>query len=317
MALSFRRALLASALLALVQAQGVVISAKGDSGTSLGLQVDPNNDADANFISQAEIEANVVNECGRTLANGNIDIGENTEDALAAGNVTQVTKGSDVTVTISQRNANGTGPFSCDLDESSNADGNSGQTALTVTQDDSGSATGDLTLKVTMPSDLACIGASTGNICTVRCKNAANFGGCFAVQQTDIAAHNNTPENIVTEQTLENVLQQVQQNQKDLPAAVAGIQAATTTDEQGEKVAEAILADDPVAEVAGTVAATASATASAAATSTAATTSGKNGKKKHNNNNKNNNNNRRDVSTGLRWARRYVIPGADYSDDSD
>lgn len=110
--------------------------------------------ADANFISAAEISANVVNECGRTLLNGNIDIGENTEDALAAGNVTKVTKGSTLKVTIDQVNANGTGPYTCDLDPQGNTLA-TGQTVLTTKETD---ASGTTTLSVTMPADLACSG---------------------------------------------------------------------------------------------------------------------------------------------------------------
>lgn len=166
------------AMLAMANGQAVVLSAKGDSGTSLGLlgegtprgpsswrssmltpaTVDPTNQNDANFISNAEITANVVNECGRTLAAGNIDIGENTENALAAGNVTKVTKGSKVQITVDQRNANGTGPFTCDMDQTSNANGATGQTPLDTQQGTAKSATGQVTLTVTMPSDMACTG---------------------------------------------------------------------------------------------------------------------------------------------------------------
>jgi hypothetical protein len=73
--------------------------------------------------------------------------------------------------------------------------------------------TQDFNITVAMPSNLACTGgifkhhllqyhvltcslASTGNVCTVRCRNnavAGPFGGCFAVQQTDVAATANTP----------------------------------------------------------------------------------------------------------------------------
>lgn len=120
--------------------------------------VDSTNQNDANFISNTEINANVVNECGRTLAAGNIDIGENTENALAAGNITKVTKGSKVQITVDQRNANGTGPFACDLDPTSNANGLTGQTALVTTQGNANGGTGQMTLTVTMPSDLACTG---------------------------------------------------------------------------------------------------------------------------------------------------------------
>lgn len=74
---------------------------------------------DATIIRQAEIDANIVNECGRTELTGNIDVGENTENALAAGAVTQVTAGSSLTVTIHQVNADGAGPYVCDLDQTS------------------------------------------------------------------------------------------------------------------------------------------------------------------------------------------------------
>lgn len=57
---------------------------------------------DTTIIRDAEIAANVVNECGRTELTGNIDVGENTENALAAGAVTKVKAGSLVTVTIHQ-----------------------------------------------------------------------------------------------------------------------------------------------------------------------------------------------------------------------
>lgn len=53
---------------------------------------------DATLIRDAEIEQNIVNECGRTELAGNIDIGENTENALAANAVTQVQRGSTVEV---------------------------------------------------------------------------------------------------------------------------------------------------------------------------------------------------------------------------
>lgn len=86
-----------------------------------------------------------------------MDIGENTEIALAAGAVTKVTKGSKVKVTIDQRNANGTGPFTCDMDFTSNAIA-TGQTPLTVDQGTAQSATGQVTLTVSTPKDMACKG---------------------------------------------------------------------------------------------------------------------------------------------------------------
>ncbi|KAJ8104450.1 hypothetical protein ONZ43_g7844 [Nemania bipapillata] len=118
---------------------------------------------DANFISDTEITTNVVNECGRTLLAGNIDIGENTENALAAGNVTQTTAGSRVSVFIQQVNSTGAGPFTCDMDPTGNSIGATGQTKLVVRESDA-NKNGIITLKVAMPNDLQCTGASTGNV---------------------------------------------------------------------------------------------------------------------------------------------------------
>ncbi|KAH8885494.1 hypothetical protein GQ53DRAFT_355714 [Thozetella sp. PMI_491] len=324
---SLTRTVVASAMLAFASAQGVITAAKGDKGTSLALQVDPANAQDANFISQSEITGNVVNGCGRTFALGNIDIGEQTENQLIAGTVTQVSKGSDVTVTISQRNANGTGPFICDMDQSSNAGENR---PLSVTQGNAGTGTGDLTIKVAMPSDLACVGASTGNICTVRCVNSNNFGGCFAVQQSDIKAAVNTPNNIPTAQKLDQILQQVEQNKQDLDTAVKAQGSATNTDIQNQEVAGAILAADPGIE-ALPPALTLTTAAAAAATSAAAGT-GKKGNGKGATNNAGNakgngnaaattgnakGNNKRDGDSLLRWAKRFVVSGVDWTGEDN
>lgn len=74
---------------------------------------------DTTLIRDAEIAANIVNECGRTELNGNIDVGTETENQLAAGIVTQVTAGSTVQVTLHQVNADGAGPYACDIDTAS------------------------------------------------------------------------------------------------------------------------------------------------------------------------------------------------------
>jgi hypothetical protein len=102
---------IAPAMLAVAHSQGVLISAQGSKGSpaSLGLQVDTTQ-SDANIISQNEISTNVVNECGRTLLAGNIDIGQNTEDQLLNKTVTSVIKGSTVNVIIRQVSADGAGP---------------------------------------------------------------------------------------------------------------------------------------------------------------------------------------------------------------
>jgi len=157
---------------------------------------------------------------------------------LANKTVTSVTKGSKVAVTISKVSTAGAGPYTCDLDLTSNSDGSTGQVPLNVTEVDSDSA--DIALTVTMPTNMACIGGSTGNVCTVRCINPSEFGGCFAVQQTDITAAVLTPSNIVTSQPLAAMLAQVEENQKGLAVAVKANAQATTDAQQGTLAATAL-----------------------------------------------------------------------------
>lgn len=79
---------------------------------------------------------------------------------MAGGDVTKVSKGSTVKVKVNQVNSNGTGPYTCDLDETSNASGTSGQVALDVT-DGSADSSGAMTLQVALPKDMACTGCKS------------------------------------------------------------------------------------------------------------------------------------------------------------
>ncbi|KAK1991495.1 hypothetical protein LX36DRAFT_619151, partial [Colletotrichum falcatum] len=238
------RVLVVSLLLTMAQAQGVILRAQGPAGpASPGMSVH-RSQADANIINKKEIVSNVVNECGRTVLQGNIDIGEETENHLGNKTVTRVTAGATVDVIIAQVSADGAGPYTCDLDLTSNSNGASGQTNLTILE--SKPHNGLITLKVKMPTDMACVGASTGDVCTVRCFNnnaKGPFGGCFAVQQTDITPKQNTPSNIRTAATLQGVLSQVQQDIIDFPAAVKSNQEAATQGEQGLTAVKELLAN--------------------------------------------------------------------------
>ncbi|CAJ2509626.1 Uu.00g146520.m01.CDS01 [Anthostomella pinea] len=244
---SLRRTITASAILAVAHGQGVLLQAQGSNNApaSLGLQVNSNDTSDANFISTAEITANVVNECGRTLQAGNIDIGANTEDAIANNQITSVTQGSDVAVTMSQVNAAGAGPYTCDMDQTSNTLGADGQTKLAVNEADPDN-NGNIKLTVTMPANMTCTGASTGNICTIRCFNDNSFGGCFSVQQTDTTPGQNSANTITTAAKLDAILSQVQQDKVDLPAAIQGIATSGPSEaDKGVSVVESIQAADP------------------------------------------------------------------------
>ncbi|KAL2131076.1 hypothetical protein VTI74DRAFT_5572 [Chaetomium olivicolor] len=252
-----------ASLLALANAHGVILAAQGEPGSppSVGFKV---SDAiarncttispcqmDTTIIRDAEINAGTVNSCGRTKLTGNIDIGEVTENALAAGEVTQVRSGSQMLVTIHQVNADGAGPYFCDLDEGSNT-GIISQN-LSVTHNIPGanglsqSGPQDFNITVTMPQNFKCVGGSTGNVCTVRCRNNAQagpFGGCFAVQQVDTkpTPGTNDPANVKTEESLGEINFQTAKNQEAFPVAVeANKEAGGTEAEQNLAAVDAIL----------------------------------------------------------------------------
>jgi hypothetical protein len=91
--------------------------------------------------------------------------------------------------------------------------------------------------------------ASTGNVCTVRCRNAAlagPFGGCFPVQQTDIKPTINDPATINSAQDIDLTLAQVANNQKDLPKAIeANANAGSDFAKQNLAAVEALLQNKP------------------------------------------------------------------------
>ncbi|KAI0191006.1 hypothetical protein EV127DRAFT_480809 [Xylaria flabelliformis] len=309
-----------TALLAVANAHGVLIAAQGIKGspTSVGFKVHselPRNctsispcQQDTTIIRDAEISSNIVNECGRTELDGNIDIGENTENALAAGTVTQVKAGSTVDVTIHQVNADGAGPYTCDVI----AQGNNGViTFPNVAVADNVPGTNgfsqakeqDFTIKVTMPDNLNCTGSSAGNICTVRCRNnalAGPFGGCFPVQQVDVQPTVLKPSDVDTQLTKDKVDKQVAQDIKDLPAALEANQRDGSDDGlKNAAIVSNILQETIVSSAAPTQTqgqadtATSTAAAGAVATSDSGRGNGQRHRFGNGNSNNNNNNNKR------------------------
>ncbi|KAI0845442.1 hypothetical protein F5Y00DRAFT_265538 [Daldinia vernicosa] len=311
-----------ASLLAVAQAHGVILGAQGIQGSpeSVGFKVEPELarnctsispcQQDTTIIRDAEIAANVVNECGRTELSGNIDIGENTENALAAGAVTQVKAGTQVKVTIHQVNADGAGPYACDLVEA----GNNGVISQNLTVENnvpgvngfSQAKTQQFEILVNMPDNFTCSGSSAGNVCTVRCRNnalAGPFGGCFPVQQVDVEPSQNTAAKVPTALSLEKVFKQVSNDQADFPAAVAAIQNAGS--DQGLKNAAAVtsLLKQTVTSLPASVqtldvitgqattTANAGATTTSAAASATATGKSRNGNGKNNGNGSSKNNN--------------------------
>ncbi|KAI0473553.1 hypothetical protein GGR56DRAFT_536969 [Xylariaceae sp. FL0804] len=208
-------------LLAMAHGHSIITNAQGVAGSPASVGFAARTDVarnctnvspcqqDTNIIRDAEIKAGTVGNCGRTELDGIIDIGQETESAINNNAVTQVKAGQAMTLTIHQVNADGAGPYTCDLLTGANNDVVS-QT-LDVANDVPG-ANGLSQVKeqafkvqVTMPSNLTCTGASTGNICTVRCRNAAlagPFGGCVAVQQGNGA---NARREIATSEILDKI----------------------------------------------------------------------------------------------------------------
>lgn len=160
---SFRQLFaLAPAVFSVVYAQGNIVSAQGTKGSPASLPLSLKGNGDANIINATEITENVTNECGRTLLSGNIDIGTETEAQLANKTITSVTQGGQLTITMNAINADGAGPYSCDMDQTSNSLG-AGQTKLAVKETD-GAANGKITLVATMPADMKCVGGTYPSI---------------------------------------------------------------------------------------------------------------------------------------------------------
>ncbi|KAK4160146.1 hypothetical protein QBC43DRAFT_360669 [Cladorrhinum sp. PSN259] len=342
-----------AALLALVDAHAVILAAQGLSGSpaSVGFMV---SDAiarnctsispcqmDTTIIRDAEIKAGTVNSCGRTKLTGNIDVGEVTEAQLAEGIVTKVQAGSDVTITLHQVNADGAGPFTCQVDETSNSGVFSqplpiknnipGVNGISQAKEQ------DFNITVTLPSNLQCVGASTGNVCTIRCRNNAQagpFGGCFAVQQTDVKPNVNTAENIQANDSLEQVNFEAAANRAALTAAIQANQdAGTDKESQNLKIVEAILALNTVTNTFPVVTPTVAPVTQPAASATATPTTGRNrngnNRNNRNGNNRNGNNNNqvsrrttKRVSAAVRresvrdLLARFILPDNTEEDDT-
>lgn len=144
------------------------------------------------------------------------------------------------------------------------------------------------------------------------------------MQQVDVVPKVNTPENIETLQSLDAVLKQVAENQKDLPVAIAANQAAGSIGAaQNLEAVNSLLAiavtskaspvTTPVVQLGGAATATASAVVS---TTTAASKGGNRGGSGNARGNAGNNkNNKRALGGGLRWAKRYVLAGEQFTDE--
>jgi len=237
--------------------------------------------------------------------------------------VTQVKSGSKVSVTIHQVNADGAGPYTCDLIEA----GNNGVITQNLTVLDnvpgvngfSQARTQQFNITVVMPDAFNCVGSSAGNVCTVRCRNNAQagpFGGCFPVQQTDNVASANIASKVTTNISAAAVSKQVADDQKDFKDAVAanvlagsteGLAAAKKVDEiLNAKTSTLVSLAAPVQTISVQLGGNA---ATAVTTSAAAVATGNAGANNGNNNNNNagkgrgQNNNQNNAQNGGRGGR--------------
>ncbi|KAI9190075.1 hypothetical protein H9P43_001508 [Blastocladiella emersonii ATCC 22665] len=190
---------LLAALVASVHSHGAIIGAKGINnveGRALGVKMTTPRDGtgrnpfqqDASIIRDGEI-ADGGSPCGRTLGGGNNDIASGMSAMKAElGGLPMVAPGQPLTLTVHQINADGAGPYTCDI--STTASGTDFQ-PLQVMQNLPGQRgrnratnTTPQPLMVMIPQNAQCTGGADGNACIVRCRNPANagpFGGCIPV----------------------------------------------------------------------------------------------------------------------------------------
>ncbi|GAP88553.1 putative mas3 protein [Rosellinia necatrix] len=188
----------------LVAGHGAIINAVGDAGGSgMALGVDTTTPRDGTRRrpfqqDSTRFRGDQADSVGETLAGGdnNIEQGAQAIMAETGDQLPQITQGGELTMTLHQVNADGGGPYTCEI----NADG-TGQTweSITVTTTPPGEdsrnrdgAASDFPLVAAIPADQACTGTVAGqdNACLVRCMNAANagpFGGVIPVQMAGAA----------------------------------------------------------------------------------------------------------------------------------
>ncbi|KAH8110391.1 hypothetical protein DFH11DRAFT_1514409 [Phellopilus nigrolimitatus] len=140
---------------------------------------------DTSIIRDNEVSSGKAGACGRTLAGGNNDVTTQLNAAVSAGLPSASADGT-VSMTLHQVNADGAGPYTCEV--STDATG-ANFAAMTVTTNVPGknslstAKATDFPLVAQMPAGATCTGGANGNACLVRCRNSAiagPFGGCAA-----------------------------------------------------------------------------------------------------------------------------------------
>ncbi|EFZ01651.1 hypothetical protein MAA_02880 [Metarhizium robertsii ARSEF 23] len=198
--LSLRRLLALSALCSLGSAHSKIQKASCDGGktSSIGMGTNPNIPIDGEdptpfqldspIIRTKEKDNLLVNGCGRTKLQTNIDVANETEIAIQNNQIANCKPGDTLTMTVFVVNTDGSGPYFADIDEKSNVgifrelgkvdgiDGKNGIQRNAFTAFD---------VQIPLPNDMKCEGGKDLNACTLRIRNLADagpFGGCVALQ---------------------------------------------------------------------------------------------------------------------------------------
>ncbi|KID87250.1 Gas1-like protein [Metarhizium guizhouense ARSEF 977] len=200
--LTLRRLLALSVLCSLGSAHSKIQKASCDGGrtSSIGMGTNPNIPIDGEdptpfqldspIIRTKEKDNLLVNGCGRTKLQTNIDVANETEIAIQNNQIANCKPGDTLTMTVFVVNTDGSGPYFADIDEKSNVgifreigkvDGIDGKNGI---QRNAATA---FDVQIPLPSDMKCEGGKDLNVCTLRIRNLADagpFGGCVAVQDT-------------------------------------------------------------------------------------------------------------------------------------
>ncbi|KID93411.1 Gas1-like protein, partial [Metarhizium majus ARSEF 297] len=200
--LTLRRLLALSVLCSLGSAHSKIQKASCDGGrtSSIGMGTNPNIPIDGEDPTPFQLDSPVirtkekdnllVNGCGRTKLQTNIDVANETEIAIQNNQIANCKPGDTLTMTVFVVNTDGSGPYFADIDEKSNVgifreigkvDGIDGKNGI---QRNAATA---FDVQIPLPSDMKCEGGKDLNVCTLRIRNLADagpFGGCVAVQDT-------------------------------------------------------------------------------------------------------------------------------------
>ena len=127
---------------------------------------------DTAIIRKGEEKSGKASACGRTLANGSIDIPSSISEQIAQfGSLPAITPGQDFPMTLHQVNQDGAGPYKCEIDTTGTGDNFQ---PLTVTTNvpgaggNSGARAQDFPLAVAIPEGITLTGGPTGNVGLIR-----------------------------------------------------------------------------------------------------------------------------------------------------